>query len=98
MWVRVILGVLILRLQVDDFNHALANCGWDRDESNTASTRYSVNVKATTLSQGTVIRNVLYTVVEETSVTVAVQYGTKVQASTTLNIYGPQNTVADIYA
>jgi hypothetical protein len=69
---------------VADFNQALTNCGWLRDESNPAQTVYRASVRITTVQQGRAIRGTLLAVSRETIVELGVAVRTGVSASATL--------------
>jgi len=86
------------RYQVADFNNALKNCGWDRTESTTVTT-FTTTVLATSLQQGSRIRNVLVTRQLETSVTIGINYLTNISATAgPLRVFGPVINEATLQA
>jgi len=78
------------RYNVNDFNKALANCGWETTET-VSVTVFSTTVLKTSLQQGRAIRNVLVTRSLESSVTVLIEIITKLTATVgPLRIFGPR--------
>jgi len=82
---------LTYEYNVEDYNNALANCGWTRDEADPGATVFQATVLMTTLQQGKVIRNVLYSATLETAVQLGIKFLTNVSATTgNLRVFGPR--------
>jgi hypothetical protein len=71
----------LVTYSIADLNQALTNCGWLRDERNTATTLFRAAVRVTTVQQGRSVRGTLFSVTKETVVELAIAALTGVSAS-----------------
>jgi len=71
-------------------DNSFSGCAWTRQETS-ANTHFVATVLATTIEQGAVIRNTLFTKVLETSIKVVVEFVTAVTArSANMTVFGPR--------
>ncbi len=74
-------GIAQVDYTVGNYNDALVNCGWKRDESNTAFTLFKATVRATGRSLGRSLRGQVIYTTRETTIDIAVQFNTAVSAT-----------------
>jgi len=80
-----------------DFNWALANCNYYRDETDPNNTVFNGTIIIQTIDTGVVIRGVRYPRTLETAVTVKIAFQTNVSATSgSVSVFGPRITYSAI--
>lgn len=81
---------------VSNFNDALRNCGWRRDETAADVTVFRSSVRITTVQQGRSVRSTLFASTRETVVELGFGFRTRIVANSTLEVQSTVTTFSQL--